>query len=106
MINVAFISIFLRTDEYEQKYTLSSMRLAAYIMNMKNVKVKIIPIDYNHIDEELDTISERLNDTSIVGLSAYLWTWDIIKKINQKIPNRSSKLVMVGGPEVDRKSVG
>lgn len=38
MVNVVFVSLYLRTDEYPQKYTLSSMRLASYIMSREYIQ--------------------------------------------------------------------
>lgn len=102
MVNVVFVSLYLRTDEYPQKYTLSSMRLASYIMSREDVNVRIIPSKYDMTDCEIEELAETLDgmNINILGLSAYVWTWDVIKKINSAITHRNDLCVMVGGPEL------
>lgn len=102
MVNVVFVSLYLRTDEYPQKYTLSSMRLASYIMSREDVNVRIIPSKHDMADYEIEELAKSLDgmDINILGLSAYVWTWDVIKKINSAITHRNDLCVMVGGPEL------
>lgn len=73
MVNVVFVSLYLRTDEYPQKYTLSSMRLASYIMSREDVNVRIIPSKYDMTDCEIEELAETLDgmNINILGLSAY-----------------------------------
>lgn len=98
-MNVTLISFYNRFKEYSTKYSLGTMKLAAYIGKNKNINVNIIPINS---EEKLSIeVLEKLSDSKIdiLGIPNYMWTEKLAKEISKEIKKRSPKtLRIVGGP--------
>ena len=100
MLNIGLLSFF---DEDEGgKYTIASLRIAASLLDMDNVSVEIIPIPINICDEHLLSEIDKINnsDFEVIGMSAYVWTWEKIRKISLGLNRDKIKAVLVGGPEI------
>lgn len=102
MIKVYIASLNSRLDDYPSEYSLSSMRLAAYIKNQQDLsglELKLIPLNLdNSVDDMAQEFIDR--DADVVCFSAYMWTSQKIKEIAGILAEKSSKtLVIVGGPE-------
>ena len=100
MLNIGLLSFF---DEDEGgKYTIASLRIAASLLDMDNVSVEIIPIPINICDEHLLSEIDKINnsDFEVIGMSAYVWTWEKIRKISLGLNRDKIKAVLDGGPEI------
>lgn len=99
-MKIALINYYLRTKDYPTKYSLAVLRLAEYVSSF-GYDVDIIPISLNCNNLE-KVIDEKIkNKYDIVGISHYVWSKDITKKIAEIIREQSSKIkVIIGGPEV------
>ena len=102
MTKAYLTSLNSRLNEYPSEYSLSSMRLAAYLKNQQDLselELKLIPLNLEmSVDDMAQQIIDR--DADIVGFSAYMWTSQRVREISQTLSEKSSRtLVVVGGPE-------
>lgn len=95
-----------------QDFLLAPSSLAAYLNSFSHIKdgCSIINIDEKLIlqkdfQSECLRIAEVINaiGPNILGISAYCWNIDAIKKICEYINERV--VVIVGGPEIDREDI-
>lgn len=101
-IKIILVSLYNRLNDYPTKYSLSSMRLVAFIKaqpSLADLEVKILPLDLNQSANKLaDAIIKT--GASIVGLSCYMWTSvkcrEIAKIISKTTPGA---LIIAGGPD-------
>ena len=88
-MNVKLISFYNRFKEYSTKYSLGTLKLAAYIGKDEEVDVQIVPINS---EEELT--EEKINeltsgDTDILGIPNFMWTEKLAKQISSEVQKRS-----------------
>ena len=103
-LNVTFVSIYLRTDEYDSKYTLASMRLAAFIQDLDNLNISIKPISLNCSAKEKEAFINELNDNAdLICFSCYIWLWEFVKDLSSRIKRRDNRCILVGGPELKQR---
>lgn len=107
MIKIRLLSFYSEYDEYKTRYTLAALRLAAYICDVNNLDIRIIPILLESTNEELDKLIEELNVDGIdlLGMSALAWNWDKIKYISLRIKRTGNNCIQVGGPEVINRNI-
>ena len=99
-MRIILVSFYNRFDEYPTKYSLGVLRIAAYLYKNKEIYISIIP--YNlYIASSLDEVVGEIKkeNPSIVGLPAYVWTWETAMNICKHISDNRC-LIVVGGPEV------
>lgn len=103
MIKVRLLSIYNRGDS---KYTIASLRLASYSCDLDNVEMKIFTLPLDFEEDEMEDLLKHINEENIdlLALSAYVWTWDIIRNISLKIERKNNIRIIVGGPEVINRS--
>ena len=99
MIKLALTSYYKDNQYYNTKYSLASLRLASYILHVKDVETKILPIDLGEDSQEIANNIISLN-LDIVGFSLYMWTYKKSREIANLIYDMNKDLVIVvGGPE-------
>lgn len=105
MTYINLISFYNRFSEYPSKYSLSSMRLAASILDITNIDVKIST--YDLIDNDA-SIAEDIIKTgaNIIGLPVYMWTAKKSKNICEILAKQNKKIILVaGGPDIPHLDV-
>lgn len=103
-MKIVLVSFYNRFDEYPTKYSLGTLRIAAYISKYKEIDVSIIPYNLNDTSSLEDLVGLlKQEDPCVVGLPAYLWTWKTAMEICERISSLSC-LIVVGGPEVQNHS--
>lgn len=98
-MKIKLISFYNRFDEYATKYSLGTMRLAAYIGKNEEIDVEIIPI--NSEEELSEEMIEKLTEenTDILGIPDFMWTEKLANEISKKVKIvNPSILRVVGGP--------
>lgn len=98
-MNVTLISFYNRFKEYSTKYSLGTLKLAAYIGKNEDIEVNIIPI--NSEEEITQKLIDRLSDSKIdvLGIPNYMWTEKLAKQISKEVKNSNPKILrLVGGP--------
>lgn len=102
-VRIGFVSFFNRFCEYPTQYSLGVLRIAAYIMN-KDVEIAIFPFDLDD-PEEFERVMQEIDEAKvdILGISAYIWTWDVLCRIVRSLKDKVS-LIVVGGPEVQNRT--
>jgi radical SAM superfamily enzyme YgiQ (UPF0313 family) len=102
MTKTTILSFYNRLEDYPTKYSLSSMRLAAYMLaqpDLSDMELSILPL---RLEDDPRSLAERIidNGTDILGLPAYMWTspksLDLARMLKKKAPHI---LKVVGGPE-------
>lgn len=98
-VDVKLVSLYHRHDQYPTKYSLAAMRLASYLLTVDGARPSIGP--YHLRSDPMETAEDILaTDPDIVGLSAYLWTAEQVRKICAAIWERDEDVTLiVGGPE-------
>ncbi len=101
-IKIMLISFHDTEEKDDCKYSLASLRLAAYIQNNQDINITIFPFDIGNMDESKKSFIEKVNGDSydLVGISAYIWTWEIAKQLSLNIKRKNNISILVGGPEV------
>lgn len=107
MLNVKLLSFYDEKEYCNSKYALGSMRIGAYICDIKGLKLSIEPVNYGDSKRSIINCIEKINfeDIDVLGLSAYVWTWDMIKEISKLIDRKNNITIIVGGPEVLNREV-
>lgn len=107
-LNVTFVSGYLRTDEYDAKYTLASMRMASYILDLDNINITNKAIDIFSSEEDLQLFASDLaNNSDLICCSLYIYSYDFVKKLSHLISRKGNICIVVGGPELkNRKPTG
>ena len=98
-MNVTLISFYNRFKEYSTKYSLGTLKLAAYIGKNEDIEVNIIPI--NSEEEITKEILDKLSNPKIevLGIPNYMWTEKLAKLISKEVKKRNPKILrLVGGP--------
>lgn len=101
-MNVKLISFYNRFKEYPTKYSLGTLKLAAYIGKDEEVNVQIVPINS---EEELT--EEKINelvygDTDILGIPNFMWTEKLAKQISKEVQKRKPQILrVIGGPNTN-----
>lgn len=101
-MKVNLISFYNRFNEYPTKYSLGTLKLAAYLGKLEDIEIEIVPLNS---EEEIteESINQVLSgNPDIVGIQNYMWTerhaQDISKKIAKIMPET---LRLVGGPSTN-----
>ena len=101
-MNVKLISFYNRFKEYSTKYSLGTLKLAAYIGQDKDFDVQIVPINS---EEELteEKVAELCDgNPAILGIPNFMWTENLAKKISAEVAKKSPEtLRVVGGPSTN-----
>lgn len=102
-IKICFLSFYDEDDA--GKYTIASMRLAGYLQNEDYLDISIKTVKNNLTEREIIEVAEQIRneEIDIIGMSAYVWTWNNIKKISHSIRRDKEICVLVGGPEVQNR---
>ena len=89
-IKIMLISFHDTEEKDDCKYSLASLRLAAYIQNNQDINITIFPFDIGNMDESKKSFIEKVNGDSydLVGISAYIWTWEIAKQLSLNIKRK------------------
>lgn len=98
-MNVTLISFYNRFKEYSTRYSLGTLKLAAYIGKNENIEVTIIPIssDQELMQETLEKLSSPKID--ILGIPNYMWTESLAKQISRYVSKKNPKILkIIGGP--------
>ena len=98
-MKVTLISFYNRFQEYPTKYSLGTMKLAAYIGKNEEIEVKIIPI--NSEERITEEILDKLTDqrTEILGIPNYMWTEKLAQIISREVKKRNPNILrVIGGP--------
>lgn len=101
-MKVNLISFYNRFNEYPTKYSLGTLKLAAYIGQEEKIDVKIIPLDseQNITDDSISKILE--GEPDIVGIPNYMWTEELAQSISKNIGNCAPKVLkVIGGPSTN-----
>ena len=104
-MNVTLISFYNRFKEYSTKYSLGTLKLAAYIGKNEDIRVNIIPI--NSEEEITQELIDKLSDSKIdvLGIPNYMWTEKLAKQISKEVKSNNPKILrIIGGqstPTVD-----
>ena len=102
MSKLELISYYSRLGDYPTKYSLSSMRLAAYLSGqpqLSDLEIKITPVN---LEEPGSIIAQKLakNRADIVGLPAYMWTSQKSREVAEALAEISPDILTVlGGPD-------
>lgn len=104
MKRIIILSIVNRKEEYPIDYSLGSLRIAAALSEVLDTYVEIMSFcqDTDNIEEVCKNIIGRKAD--IVGLPAFIWTWNDVIYIREKLVDIGIKCV-IGGPEVKNRKV-
>lgn len=98
-MKVKLVSFYNRFKEYPTKYSLGTMRLAAYLKKNSKIDVSVVPIDLDNPISEQTIKSLSAQDVDILGIPNFIWTEDAAKKISREIKNiNPSILKIIGGP--------
>lgn len=102
MIKVLLLSFHDNREKNDCKYSLASLRLAAYVQDNKDIEISIETFDFGNIDDSIKHLISKINnrEIDIVGISAYIWTWEIAKYISNNIKRKNDQTILIGGPEV------
>lgn len=101
-MNVKLISFYNRFKEYSTKYSLGTLKLAAYIGKDDEVNVQIVPINS---EEKLTT--EKINElisgnTDVLGIPNFMWTEKLAQQISKEVHERKPKILrVIGGPSTN-----
>lgn len=98
-MNVTLISFYNRFKEYSTKYSLGTLKLAAYIGKNEDIKVNIVPI--NSEEEITQELIDELSDSKIdiLGIPNYMWTEKLAKQISKEVKSNNPKILrLIGGP--------
>lgn len=98
-MNVTLISFYNRFQEYATKYSLGTLKLAAYIGKNEEIEVTIVPI--NSEKELTPEILEKLSSSQIdlLGIPNYMWTEKLAKQISRAVKEKNPNILrVVGGP--------
>lgn len=101
-MQVNLISFYNRFNEYPTKYSLGILKLAAYIGQIDEINVKIIPIN-SEKDITAEDIREILEgNPDIVGIQDYMWTEKLAQTISKNIGKCAPKVLkVIGGPSTN-----
>ena len=107
MIKVRLLSFYNSGEAYCCKYSLASLRLAAYVQDLDEIEISIETVDCANQEDSVAQIIERLNleQADLIGISAYIWTWEMAKQISHGLMRNNGVTVLIGGPEVINRSV-
>lgn len=98
-MKVALISFHNRFHEFPTRYSLGTMRLAAYIGKNEQINVRVIPIN---IEEEIsEDIIKKLSNSGfdILGIPNFIWTEKIAQEISRKVLAINNQILcVIGGP--------
>ena len=80
---------------------LSLSYLWSYIVSKPHLSSQYKLKEYFFIREAVENYLAEMEDPSVVGISTYIWNWEISKEIARKIKSRWPQcLVVMGGPQV------
>lgn len=99
MYRIVLLSIYNRWDEYQCRFSLSTMRLAASVISIPNTKVTIIPIELESINISKTVRNVLAHKPNLVGLVAYSWLREINEKIIEQLCAQVG-IVAIGGPDI------
>lgn len=99
MVSIFLVNFYTRLNDHPSKFSLASMRLAAYIANVSDLDIKILNFGLKQNEQE---IASKLIDLrgDIIGFPVYMWTIkksQIISWLVKK--NCRDSLIVIGGPE-------
>jgi radical SAM superfamily enzyme YgiQ (UPF0313 family) len=101
LVNIVSFYSSQRWDQYPNKYSLGSMRLAGYVLKqLPNIDIRLTAFEMSYPNED---IAQQIADNSvdIVALPGYIYTKYKSHRISQLIHQKSLKtLVVYGGPDV------
>lgn len=105
-MKIILISFYNRFYEYSTMYSLASLRIASVLCSYDNATVEIIPFNLDSPEDAITDIYNKIiaEDPDVIGMSAYVWTWDYAKKIRNLFNDKISPLFVIGGPEVSNRS--
>lgn len=99
-MKIALINFYIRQDEYSNRYYLSTMRLAEYLMSF-GYDVDLIAHDLNDYTN-FNCVEIIAKKYDLIGLSCFFWTKNAIQYTSKKLQYLDSNLnIVVGGPEID-----
>lgn len=98
-MNITLISFYNRFKEYPTKYSLGTLKLAAYIGKNKDIEVNIFPV--NCEEEITKEIIDKLSSSQIdiLGIPNYMWTEELARKISKEVKKNNHRILrVIGGP--------
>lgn len=99
-MKIGLISFYIRQEEYPNRYYLSTMRLAEYLMS-SGYDVDLITQNLDETENlKLDEIIKKGYD--LIGLSCFSWTKESVLNTSKMLRKKDSSLnIVVGGAEVE-----
>lgn len=101
-MNVKLISFYNRFKEYSTKYSLGTLKLAAYIGQDEDIDVQIVPINSEEelTEEKIAELCEGNPD--VLGIPNFMWTERLAKQISKEVANRNPNILrVIGGPSTN-----
>lgn len=99
MYSIVLLSIYNRWDEYQCRFSLSTMRLAASVISIPDTKVTIIPIELEYPNINKIVHNVLIHKPDFVGLVAYSWLREINEIIIKQLCPQVD-IVAIGGPDI------
>ena len=101
-MKVNLISFYNRFDEYPTKYSLGTLKLAAYLGQIEGVEVKLVPLNSEHEVTDEDIAKILHGNPDVVGIQNYMWTEKHAQRISNKIKEVNPNILrLVGGPSTN-----
>tara|TARA_B100000700_G_C15045666_1_gene857819 strand:+ start:155 stop:2083 length:1929 start_codon:yes stop_codon:yes gene_type:complete len=75
--------------------------LAAYANKSEKVKSSVKFQDFIFLRESIDKMVEKVGDADILGVSCYVWNWELSVRLAEAVKKKNSNcLILFGGPHV------
>lgn len=75
--------------------------LTAYAEKSQKIRENIHFQDFIFLRESIDVMLEKVGDADVVGISCYVWNWELSVKLAEAVKQKNSNcIVVLGGPHV------
>jgi len=75
--------------------------LKSYAVSFKSIRNKFIFNDFLFIREDIDVLINKIGCVDILGLSCYIWNWQLSLKLAEKYKEKYPDcLIILGGPQI------
>ncbi len=94
-MKITLLSFYNRFEEYSTKYSLGTMKIAAYLKRNQKLDVSVVPInlDAPFPDDLIKEITSN-SATDILGIPNYIWTRDIAQKADPFVDKKFMTYLM------------
>lgn len=99
-MKIGLISFYTRYTEYPNRFYLSTMKLAEYLIS-NGYEVDLLSYDLdNYKNVDINNINEKNYD--LIGLSCFSWTEEAVKYLSNMINNKMKDIdIVIGGAQVE-----